>query len=81
MRATTSALLAVLLLALAACSVPPLKTYAYPVWGFSISLRAAPIVTETPGANGRPGGIKVEALVAGRDFLVAAANGRVTAVG
>jgi hypothetical protein len=75
MRAISSALLAALMLALAACSVPPLKVYAYPAWGFSISLRAQPTVTETPGANGRPGGIKVEALVAGRDFLVAVADG------
>ena len=75
MRATTSALLAVLLLALAACSVPSLKVYAYPAWGFSISLRAQPAVTETPGANGQAGGIKVEAVVAGRDFLVSVADG------
>jgi hypothetical protein len=77
MRATTSALLAVLLVALASCSVPPLKTYAYPAWGFSISLRAAPTVTLTPAAaaGGGSGGIKVEAVVAGRDFLVAVADG------
>jgi hypothetical protein len=75
MRVITLAGLGALGFALAACSVPPLKTYAYPAWGFAVALRAAPTVTEIPAADGHAGGIKVEALVAGRDFLVSVADG------
>jgi hypothetical protein len=77
MRAITSVMLTTLLFALTACSVPPLKTYAYPAWNFSISLRAAPTVTQQPGSTtgGPAGGIKVESNAAGRDFLVTVADG------
>ena len=75
MRVITLAGLTIALLALTACSVPPLKTYAYPAWGFSVSLRSAPTVTNTPAPDGHPGGIKVESNAAGRDFLVTVADG------
>jgi hypothetical protein len=77
MRFIGSAVLATMLLALTACSVPPLKTYAYPAWGFSISLRSAPAVTLQPAttSGGPAGGIKVESNAAGRDFVVSVADG------
>ena len=77
MRIITSIGLGALLLALAACSVPPLKTYAYPAWNFSISLRSAPTVTQQPATTtgGPAGGIKVESNAAGRDFVVSVADG------
>jgi hypothetical protein len=77
MRIIGSGVLATMLLALTACSVPPLKTYAYPAWNFSISLRSAPTVTQQPGTTtgGPAGGIKVESNAAGRDFVVSVADG------
>jgi hypothetical protein len=77
MRIIISIGLCGLLLTLAACSVPPLKVYAYPAWGFSISLRSAPTVTQQPASTtgGPAGGIKVESNAAGRDFLVTVADG------
>jgi hypothetical protein len=77
MRVITSIGLGALLLALTACSVPPLKTYAYPAWGFSVSLRSAPTVTQSPASTtgGPSGGIKVESNAAGRDFLITVADG------
>src|SRR5437868_12486462 len=77
MRITTFAALAAALPALAACSVPPSKEYAYPAWGFAVSLRAAPVATTTPGrsASDPPAGFKVESMNAGRAFAVEVADG------
>jgi hypothetical protein len=64
-------------LALAGCAVPPLKEYAYPAWGFAVSFRNPPVVTDTPGsADGTAAHtFLVESNAAGRDFLVLVIDG------
>ena len=49
MRIITAAALAFLLLGLTACT-KPLKEYSYPAWGFAVSFREPPMVTDTPAA-------------------------------
>jgi hypothetical protein len=79
MRAIMSAVLAVTLLSAAACSPPALKEYAYPAWGFAVSLRAAPTQTETAAQSGRPAGLKVVSVNAGRSFVIEVADGSASA--
>jgi hypothetical protein len=59
-------------LAAVACSVPPPKEYDYPAWGFRISLRTPPKVTEEAASASMPHNLLVEADAAGRDFVVSA---------
>jgi hypothetical protein len=61
MRIIPAVVLAGALAALAACSVPPLKEYAYPAWGFAISFRAPPTVTDIPAS---PDGARPHKMVA-----------------
>lgn len=70
MRTIVMTVLASMLLAAAACSVPPSKEYAYPAWGFAASFRAAP--TESAAS---PRGFKVSSLNAGRALWVEVADG------
>jgi hypothetical protein len=77
MGALAKAVIAAFLVGQASCSVPPLKAYAYPAWGFAVSFRAAPTETLSPArtAGGPHGGFKGESALAGRDFLVSVADG------
>ena len=50
MRIITATALAFLLLGLTACT-KPLKEYSYPTWGFAVSFREPPMVTDTPAAK------------------------------
>jgi hypothetical protein len=65
-------------LVLAGCkpAAPPTKEYAYPVWGFKISLPGAPAETKQPGAPNAstPSADRVEASADGRHFAVWAAD-------
>jgi hypothetical protein len=65
------------MLALAACSVPTAKEYAYPAWGFAVSLRAKPTETASPArvAAGPASGFKVALENAGRAYVVEVADG------
>jgi hypothetical protein len=65
-----------LLASLAACSIPPLKDYAYPAWGFTVSCRAPMTAVETPAApdGSRLNGVRVTAQDAGRWYIVVAAD-------
>jgi hypothetical protein len=60
-------------LAVAGCkpAAPPTKEYAYPAWGFKVSLPATPVETKQPGATSAD---RVEASAGGRHFAVWAAD-------
>ncbi|MFI4973206.1 MAG: hypothetical protein ACHP84_01555 [Caulobacterales bacterium] len=76
MRRRVAMVLTAALLAVAACSVPPMKEYAYPRWGFAVSLRAAPRVTER-AASTTPtlaAAIKVQLSQAGRVYTATASD-------
>jgi hypothetical protein len=63
-------------LAVGGCKpAPPFKEYAYPAWGFAARFWAAPKVTETPAAPGRPHSLMLESDEAGRDFVVSVGEG------
>jgi hypothetical protein len=70
-----AALVASLALALAACSAPPMKAYAYRAWGFAASFWSAPQVTETPAAAGKPHSLMVDTKQAGREFAILVEEG------
>jgi len=74
MRAPSTAA-AILLagLALAGCkpAAPPTKEYAYPAWGFRVSLPATPVETKQPGPTSSD---RVESTAGGRHFVVWAAD-------
>jgi hypothetical protein len=59
-------------LALASCAPKPLKEYSYPAWGFAVSYRAPPTVSDTPASakDGTPRTFHVEGQESGRDFVV-----------
>jgi hypothetical protein len=66
------------LLALAGCRAPPpFAEYSYPAWGFAVSFREPPKVTDyAPSADGkRRHTFLVESLLAGRDDLVNVVDG------
>jgi hypothetical protein len=66
------------LLALSACAEPPpMKEYSYPAWGFAVSFRDAPKVTDIPATADGSGrhGLLVESVLAGRDNLVNVIDG------
>jgi hypothetical protein len=65
----------VLSLALAACSPPPMKEYAYPAWGFAASFWAPPQVTETAAGPGQPHSLMLESKTLGRDLVVSVGEG------
>ena len=79
MRIVSSAVLAAILLAMAACSPPPapLKEYTYPAWGFAVSLPAEPKVIDIPASadGAHPHRLQIDAPLPGYDFLVSAADG------
>ncbi len=73
-----TAVLTVAMAAAWACTpAPPLKEYAYPAWGFAVSLRGPPKVTDMPAAadGSTVHTLLVEASVAGRDNLVNVIDG------
>ncbi|HEY3887140.1 MAG TPA: hypothetical protein VGL73_01105 [Caulobacteraceae bacterium] len=77
MRIVRIVVLTVAMAAWACTPVPPFKAYAYPSWGFAVSFRGAPTVTDTPAA---PDGstahtLLVESSLAGRDDLVNVIDG------
>ena len=78
MRIFRTVVLTVAMSAAWACTpVPPLKEYAYPSWGFAVSFRGDPKVTDSPAA---PDGttvhtLLVESSLAGRDDLVNVIDG------
>jgi hypothetical protein len=76
MRIIPAMVLTVALAALAACSVPPLKPYAYPAWGFAISLRAPPKVVEIPASadGATPRRIALTLIDAGRSYDLSATD-------
>ena len=52
MRIFRTVVLTVAMSAAWACTpVPPLKEYAYPSWGFAVSFRGPPKVTDSPAAS------------------------------
>jgi hypothetical protein len=73
MRKPLVTLLAVL--GLAACRAPPMKDYAYPMWGFVADFSAPPEATETPPGPGKPHALLLESKQAGRDFVVSVMEG------
>lgn len=68
MRIIPAVVVAAALAALAACSVPPLKEYAYPAWGFAISFRAPPTVVDTPASASGPHRLVATLTDAGRAY-------------
>jgi hypothetical protein len=78
MRAAAKLLFAAALGTLVACAPPPaLKAYAYPAWGFAVSFRGPPQVTDSPAsADGtKAHALLVESVLAGRDNLVNVIDG------
>ena len=75
MRRLTLFALALVALAAAGCKAPPMKEYVYAKWGFAASFWAAPEVTETPAAPGRPHALLLDSQQAGRDFAVSVREG------
>jgi hypothetical protein len=78
MRIVRTLALTVAMAAVSACTpAPPLKEYAYPAWGFAVSFRAPPTVTDTPAAadGSTAHTLTVEANVGGRDNLVNVIDG------
>src|SRR5476651_1777432 len=78
MRIFRTVVLTVALSVAWACTpAPPLKEYAYPSWGFAVSLRAVPKVTDTPAASDGSTihTLLVESSLAGRDNLVNVIDG------
>jgi hypothetical protein len=66
------------LIALASCGAPPpFVDYSYPAWGFAVSFRGRPNVTEYPAsADGKSRhALLVESVLAGRDDLVSVVDG------
>jgi hypothetical protein len=76
MRIIPTIVLAAALSALAACSVPPLKEYVYPAWGFAISFRAPPTVTDTPASpdGATPHRLALTLTNAGRSYDLSATD-------
>ena len=76
MRIIPAIVLAAALVALSACSVPPLKPYAYPAWGFAVSFRAPPTVVETPASadGATPHSIALTLVNAGRSYDLSATD-------
>jgi hypothetical protein len=68
---------AAIVVGLSACSVPPMKEYAWPAWGFAVSFRGAPKQTDIPGTADGKGrhGFLIESSLAGRDDLVNVIDG------
>ena len=74
MRAVVAAGLAVSLLALAGCSSKPAqwKVYDYPAWGFGVSFKTPPTVTETPASAQSTHSFQAEAQQGEIDLVVIA---------
>jgi hypothetical protein len=72
MRAFKAAVLTASLLALAACSAPQWKAYNYPAWGFTVSFKTPPAVTETASTATSPHSIQAEATQDGVHLVVIA---------
>jgi hypothetical protein len=72
MRAYTAAALTASLLSLAACSQPQPKVYNYPAWGFSVTFKTPPKVTETASTADSPHSIQAEATQDDVDLVVIA---------
>jgi hypothetical protein len=78
MRIFRTVVLTVAMSAAWACTpVPPLKEYAYPSWGFAVSFRGPPKVTDSPAASdgSTVHTLLVESSLAGRDDLVNVIDG------
>jgi hypothetical protein len=78
MRIFRTVVLTVAMSAAWACTpVPPLKEYAYPSWGFAVSFRGPPKVTDSPAASdgSTVHTLMVESSLAGRDDLVNVIDG------
>jgi hypothetical protein len=78
MRIFRTMVLTVAMAAVWACTpAPPLKEYAYPSWGFAVSFRGPPKVSDEPAASdgSTVHTLLVEASVAGRDNLVNVIDG------
>ena len=68
----------ILAVGLVACApVPDMKEYAYPAWGFAISFRGDPKVTDTPAAadGSNRHALLVQLNLAGRDNLINVIDG------
>jgi hypothetical protein len=72
MRVITAAALTLLLFALAACSRPTWKEYDYPAWGFAVSFKGQPSVTDSPASAKGPRSFQVELVQNGVDLVVEA---------
>jgi len=72
MRIITPAVLALSLLALAACSKPQWKEYDNPAWGFGVSFQGQPTITETPASATVPHSVQAELSQDGIDLVVIA---------
>lgn len=78
MRIVRTVVLSVAMVAVWACTpAAPLKEYTYPTWGFAVSFRGPPTVTDTPAAadGSTVHTLTVEASVGGRDNLVNVIDG------
>jgi hypothetical protein len=74
--ALAAAGLGLAVLALTACSPPPLKEYSYPAWGFAASFRSPPTETDTPAAadGSQPHMFQAEMNKDPRDFIASATD-------
>jgi hypothetical protein len=70
MRTVRIAALVSALSALAACSQPAWKPYQNAAWGFGVSFRGDPKVTETPASPGSLKSLQAEAKSGGRDYVI-----------
>jgi len=71
MRRFATAVLALALVAVAACSAPPKPTaYVNAQWGFGVTFPGPPKVTETAASATQAHSVLAEANVDGRDFAV-----------
>lgn len=71
MRLIPAAAVVACALLLTSCA-KPWKPYSYPAWGFAVSYRDPPTVTDTPASpkDGTPRTFRVEGVQGGRDLVV-----------
>ncbi|HUO12178.1 MAG TPA: hypothetical protein VMU37_05420 [Caulobacteraceae bacterium] len=70
MRTIATVTLSLSFVALAACSKPAPKEYAYPAWNFAATFTGEPKVTETKASGPQPASFLAVGSSAGRDYSI-----------